>query len=61
VLFASKFGMPVSTTHVSVGAIAGMGASAGTMDWATVRNIVLSWVATLPLAAGLAWLTANLP
>ena len=60
VLFASKFGMPVSTTHVSVGAIAGMGASAGTIDWATVRNIVLSWAATLPLAAALAWLAATL-
>lgn len=59
VLFASKLGMPVSTTHVSVGAIAGMGASAGSVDRATVRGIVLSWVATLPLAAGLAWFAAT--
>ncbi|MBI5786125.1 MAG: inorganic phosphate transporter [Rhodocyclales bacterium] len=59
VLFASKLGMPVSTTHVSVGAIAGMGASAGTVDRTAVRGIVLSWVATLPLAAGLAWLAAT--
>ncbi len=59
VLFASKLGMPVSTTHVSVGAIAGMGASAGTVDRTTVRGIVLSWVATLPLTAGLAWLAAT--
>ena len=60
VLFASKLGMPVSTTHVSVGAIAGMGASAGTVDRATLHCIVLSWVATLPLAAALAWAAAML-
>lgn len=55
VLFASKFGMPVSTTHVAVGAIAGVGASANTLNWHALRNILLSWIATLPLAAGLAW------
>lgn len=59
VLFASKFGMPVSTTHISVGSIAGVGASAKTLDWHALRNILLSWVATLPLAAGVAWLLAS--
>ena len=58
VLFASKFGLPVSTTHVSVGAIAGVGASANTLDWHALRNVALSWIATLPLAAGIAWLAA---
>lgn len=56
VLFASKLGLPVSTTHVSVGAIAGVGAKAGTLDWNALRNILSSWVATLPLAMGLAWI-----
>lgn len=56
VLFASKLGLPVSTTHVSVGAIAGVGAKAGTLDWKALRNILLSWVATLPMAMGLAWI-----
>lgn len=55
VLFASKFGLPVSTTHVAVGSIAGVGASAKTIDWSSLRNILLSWVATLPLAAMVAW------
>ena len=59
VLFASKFGLPVSTTHVSVGAIAGVGASAKTLNWPTLRNILLSWLATLPLATGVAWLLAS--
>lgn len=56
VLFASKLGLPVSTTHVSVGSIAGIGAGSNTLDWPTVRNILLSWVVTLPAAAGIAWL-----
>ncbi|MDO8813202.1 MAG: inorganic phosphate transporter [Gallionella sp.] len=55
VLFASKFGLPVSTTHVSVGSIAGVGASAKTLNWHALRNVFLSWVATLPLAAVAAW------
>ena len=56
VLFASKLGLPVSTIHVSVGSIAG----AGTLDWSMLRNILLSWVATLPLAACLAWIAVKL-
>ncbi len=59
VLVASKFGLPVSTTHVSVGSIAGVGASAKTLDWQTLHNVLLSWVLTLPLAAGVAWLLAS--
>jgi inorganic phosphate transporter, PiT family len=58
VLFASKFGLPVSTTHVSVGSIAGVGAGAGTLDWATLRSVLLSWVVTLPCAAAVAWAVA---
>lgn len=60
VLFASKLGLPVSTTHVSVGSITGVGAAAGTLDWHTVRNIASAWVVTLPLAAALAWFAAGL-
>lgn len=55
VLFASKWGVPVSTTHVSCGAIFGIGVgqscAASTTQWRVVRSIVLAWVATLPLAA----------
>ncbi len=57
VLFASKFGLPVSTTHVAVGAIAGVGASSKRIDWSALRNVLLSWVITLPFAAGIAWLS----
>lgn len=60
VLGASQFGLPVSTTHVSVGAIAGVGAGADTLNTSALRTILLSWVATLPMAAGLAWLALQL-
>ena len=59
VLIASKFGLPVSTTHLSVGSIAGVGASARRLDWGTLRGVLLSWVATLPLAAAAAWVVAS--
>lgn len=60
VLGASQLGWPVSTTHVSVGSIAGVGVGAKSLNWETLRNILLSWIATLPLAAGIAWLTMSL-
>lgn len=60
VLFASKLGLPVSTTHVAVGSIGGVGASAGTLDRQALRNVLLSWVATLPVAACAGWLVARL-
>lgn len=59
VLLASKFSLPVSTTHVSVGAIAEVGASAATLDRKMLRNILLSWVVTLPLAALIAFVVAQ--
>lgn len=60
VLFASKLGLPVSTTHVAVGSIGGVGASAGGLDRQALRNILLSWIATLPVAACAAWLVSRL-
>lgn len=60
VLAASKFGLPVSTTHVAVGAISGVGAAHGTLDVGVLRNILLSWVGTLPMAAAFAFVVAKL-
>jgi inorganic phosphate transporter, PiT family len=51
VIFASKFGMPVSTTHVSVGALFGIGLCSGKADSAVIGSIALSWLLTLPCAA----------
>lgn len=53
VLIASRFGLPVSTTHVSVGSIFGIGLMTGHADRRVMSNIVLSWVLTLPIAAAL--------
>ncbi len=50
VLLASNFGLPVSTTHVALGSIAGVGAGSHTLNWPTLRKVLLSWVATLPLS-----------
>ncbi|MEE8076215.1 MAG: inorganic phosphate transporter [Candidatus Binatia bacterium] len=51
VIFASRWGLPVSTTHVSCGALFGIGAVNGKARWGVVRSIVLAWVLTLPVAA----------
>ena len=51
VLGASRVGLPVSTTHVSCGSLFGLGAVTRTARWSVIRTIVLSWAATLPLAA----------
>jgi inorganic phosphate transporter, PiT family len=50
VIFASRWGMPVSTTHVSCGSLFGIGAANGQAHWRTIRAIVLAWVLTLPFA-----------
>ena len=54
VVCASVFGMPVSTTHVSVGSLFGIGVVSGNANAPMVGAIVLSWVVTLPCAAALA-------
>lgn len=54
VTFASWLGMPVSTTHVSCGSLFGLGAITGQGRVQVIRNVILSWIVTLPVAAGLA-------
>jgi PiT family inorganic phosphate transporter len=51
VIFASKIGVPVSTTHVSVGSIFGMGLITKKANYKVVGQIALSWLLTLPIAA----------
>ncbi len=56
VIGASPLGLPVSTTHVSAGAILGSGASGkeGGIFWRTVRSMAAAWVFTVPATAILA-------
>ncbi len=51
VLLASTFSLPVSTTHVSVGTIFGIGTVNKTADKKMIAKIISSWVLTLPTAA----------
>jgi PiT family inorganic phosphate transporter len=51
---ASYHGLPVSTTHVSVGALLGIGITTRQAKWKPVLGVLLSWVITLPCAATLA-------
>lgn len=63
VLFASRLGVPVSTTHVSCGSIFGIGIVEKSARWKTVAAVVATWITTLPLAAvvgaALYWLVAG--
>jgi PiT family inorganic phosphate transporter len=54
VIGASRWGLPVSTTHVSCGSLFGIGAVSGGGQVRTIATILLAWITTLPLAAGLA-------
>ncbi len=60
VILASRYGLPVSTTHVSVGAISGIGLANGSAARGVIGGILASWVITLPMAAALAALTYGL-
>jgi PiT family inorganic phosphate transporter len=50
VVIASRTGLPVSTTHILVGAVLGVGLARGlgALDLRVVLNIIISWVVTLP-------------
>jgi len=55
VVIASGTGLPISTTQTLVGAVLGVGMARGiaAINLSVVRNIVVSWVITLPVGAGL--------
>ena len=56
VLVCSKMGIPISTTHTLVGAVIGVGFARGiaVLNFQVVRNIVGSWLITIPSSAILA-------
>ena len=60
ILFASKFGIPVSTTHTITGSIVGVGAAnrVRAVRWGLAGNIVWAWIVTIPAAGLLAGLSA---
>ena len=64
VIVASGFGLPVSTTHVAVGSLFGIGLTTGKANPSVMLGIVLSWLVTLPCAAALSaalyWLVSKI-
>lgn len=54
VLIASKLGMPISTSHTVVGAVIGVGLARGlaAVDLGVIKKIIVSWLLTVPVAAG---------
>ena len=55
VVIASGTGLPISTTHTLVGAVMGVGLARGigAINLCVVGKIILSWIVTLPVGAGL--------
>lgn len=53
IVLASKLGLPISTTHVIVGAVLGVGFARGigALNLDTIREIVISWIVTVPAGA----------
>lgn len=53
VLVASNIGLPISSTHCKVGSIVFTGRvrSRDNVDWSLFRNIIISWILTVPAAA----------
>lgn len=58
VVIASRTGLPVSTTHILVGSVLGVGLArgVGALDLRVVLNIIISWLVTLPAGAIMAML-----
>jgi PiT family inorganic phosphate transporter len=55
ILIATRFGIPVSTTHTITGAIVGVGAThrLSAVRWGVAGRIVWAWILTIPAAAGI--------
>jgi PiT family inorganic phosphate transporter len=58
VVIASRTGLPVSTTHILVGSVLGVGLARGigALDLRVIFNIIVSWLVTLPAGALMAML-----
>jgi inorganic phosphate transporter, PiT family len=60
ILFATEYAhLPVSTTHVTAGAIAGVGSIQRfkAVRWGLATNILWAWILTIPAAAVVGWLS----
>lgn len=51
VMAASVLGLPVSSTHILIGAVLGVGIVNRSANWKLMRPIALAWIITLPISA----------
>ena len=51
VMSSSLLGLPVSSTHILIGAVLGVGLVNRNANWGLMRNIALAWVITVPVSA----------
>jgi len=58
---ASNLGIPVSTTHATSAAVMGVGATRrlSAVRWGVARRVVMAWILTFPICAGLGWLLSR--
>lgn len=50
ILMATKMGIPVSSTHILIGAVIGIGVLNKDANWKLMKPIAMAWVITLPVA-----------
>lgn len=53
VMAASVMGLPVSSTHILIGAVLGVGMVNHSANWKLMRPIALAWIITLPISAAI--------
>ena len=59
VMGSSILGLPVSSTHILIGAVLGVGIVNKAANWNLMKPIALAWVITLPAAAVIAAITVS--
>jgi PiT family inorganic phosphate transporter len=54
---ATRFGIPLSTTHTITSAIVGVGATRGgsAVNWGMTQRIVMAWILTFPICGLISW------
>jgi PiT family inorganic phosphate transporter len=61
ITIASRFGIPLSTTHTITTAIVGVGAARGVsaVRWGVTVELVSAWILTFPICAIISWLVVK--
>lgn len=56
-MLASLMGLPVSSTHILIGAVLGVGMVNHSTNWDLMKPIAMAWIITLPAAGVLSAIT----